>query len=81
MQGFYTLKVRSVGYKAGMDMKMGDIKTGPGAHGIVFSPDGSRAYVTNQDEGTLSVIDAKSHKVVKSVKTGSKPNGLLYRGN
>ncbi|GAA1898721.1 hypothetical protein [Lapillicoccus jejuensis] len=34
------------------------IPTGKGAHGIYFSRDASRVYVSNRDEGTISVLDA-----------------------
>ena len=35
----------------------GFIPTGKGAHGIYFSRDGTLAYVTNRDEGSVSLID------------------------
>jgi YVTN family beta-propeller protein len=35
----------------------GFIPTGRGAHGIYFSRDGRRGYVTNRDAGTITVLD------------------------
>jgi YVTN family beta-propeller protein len=35
----------------------GFIRTGKGAHGIYFSRDGKRGYVTNRDEGSITVLD------------------------
>jgi len=34
------------------------IPTGDGAHGLYFSRDGSKLYVTNRHEGSISVLDA-----------------------
>ncbi|MEO3936922.1 hypothetical protein V3N99_09205 [Dermatophilaceae bacterium Soc4.6] len=34
------------------------LHTGLGAHGIYFSRDASKVYVSNRDEGTISVLDA-----------------------
>ncbi len=36
------------------------VPTGKGAHGIYFSRDASRVYVSNRDEGTVSVLDAST---------------------
>lgn len=48
----------------------GFIPTGPTPTGIVFSPDGSRAYVANQF-GDVSVIDVATQSVVGSVEIGN----------
>jgi YVTN family beta-propeller protein len=37
--------------------RTGFIPTGKGAHGIYFSRDGTLGYVTNRDEGSVSLID------------------------
>jgi len=34
------------------------LHTGKGAHGIYFSRDATKVYVSNRDEGTISVLDA-----------------------
>lgn len=57
----------------------GELATGAGAHAIVFSPDGARAYVTNQQDDSLSVIDVAMRSVLQSVPTGVHPNGLVLR--
>jgi YVTN family beta-propeller protein len=44
--------------------RTGFIPTGRGAHGIYFSRDGRRAYVSNRDEGSVSVLDLRTRKVV-----------------
>ncbi|MBI3027724.1 beta-propeller fold lactonase family protein [Candidatus Woesearchaeota archaeon] len=53
-----------------------DIPAGQGAHGIAYSSDGKTAYVTNTWENTLSILDLASDSVIKSIKVGSKPNGV-----
>ncbi len=37
--------------------RIGFVPTGQGAHGIYFSRDGKSAYVTNRNEGTITVLD------------------------
>lgn len=63
-----------------MDMKMGEVATGAGAHGLVFSVDGKTAFVTNQGDGSLSIIDVAGEKVRTKVTVGAKPNGIVFRG-
>ncbi|MFW2488055.1 cytochrome D1 domain-containing protein [Clostridium chromiireducens] len=55
------------------------IETGKGAHGIVVSPDNKYVYVTNIYDGTVSVIDNSTDKVIKTVKVEGEPNGISYR--
>jgi len=44
---------------------------------VAFTPDGSRALVTEFDEGTLAVIDTVSGKVLQHLSTGGKePTGV-----
>jgi YVTN family beta-propeller protein len=38
--------------------RTGFIETGQGAHGIYFSRDSKRIFVTNRGEGSISVLDA-----------------------
>ncbi|MFC0528471.1 YVTN family beta-propeller repeat protein [Phytohabitans kaempferiae] len=52
--------------------KTGFIPTGKGTHGIYFSRDGARAYVTNRGEGTVTVLDAST---LKPVTTWRIPGG------
>jgi YVTN family beta-propeller protein len=59
--------------------RVGQIATGMGAHGLTFSGGGSTAYVTNQMENTLSVIDVERRAVKATLPTGTKPNGLIWR--
>lgn len=55
------------------------VRTGAGAHGIAFSPDGSLAWVSNQLENTLSVVRTADLAKVTDIATGMRPNGVLFR--
>lgn len=62
---------------SGVWTMQGSTITGTNAHAIAFSTDGSKAYVTNQDANTISVINVATHTVTATVNTGSKPNGIV----
>lgn len=55
------------------------IETGKGAHGVVVSTDNKYVYVTNMYDGTVSVIDNSTDKVIKNTKVEGEPNGISYR--
>lgn len=55
------------------------IETGKGAHGVVVSPDNKYVYVTNMYDGTVSVIDNSTDKVIKTTQVEGEPNGVSYR--
>jgi DNA-binding beta-propeller fold protein YncE len=42
---------------------VGFIHTGRGAHGLYFSRDSRSMYVSNRDEGTITVVDVRSRRV------------------
>jgi YVTN family beta-propeller protein len=44
--------------------QIGFIKTGLGTHSVYFSRDGRHAYVSNRDEGSISVLDATTREQV-----------------
>ena len=46
------------------------------AHGINFSPDGSRVYISNEADSTLDVVERKSAKIVKKVPLSGHPNNI-----
>lgn len=45
--------------------KLGFIRTGAGAHGLYASRDSRQLYVSNRDEGSISVISFATRKVVQ----------------
>lgn len=49
------------------------IAVGSGPWGMAVSNDGTRAYVANNNAGTMSVIDLTSNTVVATVNVGSGP--------
>ncbi len=55
------------------------VLAGSDAHAIVFDKDGKTAYITNQGEGTVSVIDVANRAKIKDVAVGKKPNGLVLK--
>ena len=68
-----------VRYATDADIRLGEIVTGAGAHAIAFSSDDRFGYITNQDAGSVSVIDVTSRAVVSTITVGSKPNGMVFR--
>ncbi len=55
------------------------IKVGMGASAMAFTEDGMVCYVTNQDEGTVSVVDVINQEEMMKIKVGKKPNSILIR--
>lgn len=53
--------------------------TGAGAHAVAFTNDGKTAYVTNQMEGSVSVITVADHSKRTDIAVGKKPNGIVLR--
>ena len=54
------------------------IATGQGAHEMAFSADSHWAFVTNPDDGTLSVIDVRTLKKVRDVALDGHPTDMAY---
>ncbi|MBK7128174.1 MAG: YncE family protein [Crocinitomicaceae bacterium] len=62
---------------AGEWIEMGFLATGNNAHAIAFSEDEKTAFITNQNDNTLSVVNVLSLTVTNTLFTASKPNGIL----
>lgn len=43
---------------------------------IAITPDGLRAYVTNQGPDTVSVIDTANNTIVATLPVGTNPTGI-----
>ncbi|MGH9528760.1 MAG: YncE family protein [Terriglobales bacterium] len=56
----------------------GDIPDTPGVHGIALAPDLGRGFVSNGQEGTVTIFDLKSLKLIAKVKVGENPDAILY---
>jgi YVTN family beta-propeller protein len=52
--------------------------TGKGRHEIAFSDDSRFAFVTNQDAGTVSVIDVRKLVKTRDVPIGSRPGSIAF---
>ena len=57
---------------------LGRIATGRGQHEIAFSDDSRFAFVTNLEDGTVSVIDVGDLSEVANVEAGQRPISLAY---
>jgi YVTN family beta-propeller protein len=53
------------------------IKTGLGHHEIAFADDDSLAFVTNKQDGTLSVVDVRKLAKTRDVKVGPLPTAVV----
>lgn len=52
------------------------IATGANAHAIAFTSDGKTAYVSNQNDASISKINAETATVIKTISVGKSPNGV-----
>ena len=57
---------------------VGDIPDTPGVHGIALASELGRGFVSNGREGTVSVFDLASLKVLSKIKVGENPDAILY---
>ncbi len=56
----------------------GDIPDTPGVHGIALAPELGRGFVSNGREGTVTIFDLNSLKLINKVKVGENPDAILY---
>ncbi len=54
------------------------LATGKGHHEIAFTEDDSLAFVTNKNDGTLSVIDIRKLAPIRNIKIGLLPTALAF---
>lgn len=57
---------------------VGDIPDTPGVHGIALAPELGRGFVSNGREGTVSIFELPSLKLISKVKVGDNPDAILY---
>jgi YVTN family beta-propeller protein len=58
----------------GTNKVVGEIKGIEAPHGVVVAPDGSRIYVSEQADKTLTVVDGKTLEVTKRIPLSGNPN-------
>src|SRR5262249_23736211 len=51
------------------------------SHGVNFSPDGKRVYISNEADDTLDVVDQKSGKIIKKIHLSGRPNNIAVTKN
>jgi len=56
----------------------GDIPDTPGVHGIALAPELGRGFVSNGREGTVTIFDLQTLKLITKVKAGENPDAILY---
>ena len=57
---------------------VGDIPDTPGVHGIALAPELGRGFVSNGREGTVTIFDIETLKLITKVKAGDNPDAILY---
>ena len=50
----------------------------PGAEGVEYVSELKKFYTSNAHDDTIGVVDLKQMKVIKKLKTESKPDGSTY---
>ena len=50
----------------------------PGVEGVEYVPELKKFYTSNAHHDTIGVVDLKQMKVVRKLKTASKPDGSAY---
>jgi DNA-binding beta-propeller fold protein YncE len=57
---------------------VGDIPDTPGVHGIALAPELGRGFVSNGREGTVTIFDLQTLKLIAKVKAEENPDAILY---
>lgn len=63
-------------FETGGLKKVAALVTGTGHHEIGFSDDSRYAFVTNQQDGTLSVVDVQKLGKLSDIKVGANPQSI-----
>jgi YVTN family beta-propeller protein len=58
--------------------KVAALSTGAGGHDLTFSDDSRFAFVTNEADGTVTVLDAAKLAVARSLPVGAKPVSIAW---
>src|SRR5215469_1825676 len=59
--------------------QVGDIPNTAGVHGIALAPEFDRGFTSNGREGTVTIFDLKTLKVIDKVQdVGENPDAILY---
>jgi len=69
------------GFDFGSGEKIRDIETGKECKGIGVSPDGRRVWAGNRAEDTVSIIDARSLELVRTLESPGFPYRVEFTPN
>jgi YVTN family beta-propeller protein len=58
-----------------------EIPVGKEPNSIALNGDGSRAFVANTLDGTVSVINTQKQRVIETIKVGTEPRALVFTPN
>ncbi len=58
-----------------LNQRVAEITVGQEPWCVALTPNDAKAYVTNMASGTVSVIDAESYHILKTIKVGTEPFG------
>ncbi|HET9207223.1 MAG TPA: beta-propeller fold lactonase family protein, partial [Burkholderiaceae bacterium] len=61
--------------------KVTEVPVGDEPRCVAITPDDKKVYVTNAVSGTVSVIDARSYQVTKTIPVGTEPTGCALTLN
>jgi DNA-binding beta-propeller fold protein YncE len=61
--------------------KIGSIEGMKGAHGIVLAPEFKHGFVTNGDNGTVTMFDYATFKRLADIPAGNLPDSIVYDPN
>src|SRR5947208_144130 len=62
----------------GVDFAKPETLTGQGVRGGTAAPELGRGFVPNARDGSVSIFDLKTLKVLSTVKVGENPDGYVY---
>lgn len=62
----------------GVDFLKPETLTGQGVRGATAAPDLGRGFIPNARDGSVSIFDLKTLKVLSIVKVGENPDGYVY---
>ncbi|MDR6999456.1 YncE family protein [Neobacillus niacini] len=70
------MKGKAIFFDPYKDKMIKEVEVGNHPAHIVFTENGKYVLVTNNEDNTVSVIDAKNYAMVKTIPTGKGPHGL-----
>ncbi|MDR6121645.1 YVTN family beta-propeller protein [Bacillus sp. SLBN-46] len=70
------MKGKAIFFDPHTDKIIKEVEVGNHPAHIVFTEDGKYVLVTNNEDNTVSVIDAKNFSIVQTIPTGSGPHGF-----